>query len=85
MRIAAGTLAPALGPLFVAAVGPAARTEGAAEVLARALERGLAAPFDFEADGATDAECVGVTDARVVVCALEDWRGVDDGVLDGAG
>jgi hypothetical protein len=49
-----------------AAVGPAARTDGAADVPARAVDAGLGAPFDFEAAGATDAERVGVTDAWVV-------------------
>ena len=68
-----------------AAVGPAARTEGAAEVLARAVEPGLVAPFDFEADGATDDDFDGVTEACVVGCALEVCRGVDEGVLDGGG
>ena len=67
-------------PLFFAAVGPAARTEGATVARARAVEAGLA-PFDFDADGATDAERVGVTEARVVGFALEDCRGVEEGVL----
>jgi hypothetical protein len=82
---AAGIAAPALGPLFFAAVGPAARTEGAADVLARVVWPGLGAAFDFEAVGATDADLVGVTEARVVGFALEDWRGVEDGLLETGG
>jgi hypothetical protein len=83
MRIAAGTATPALGPSFFAAVGPAARTDGAADVVARAEEPGLVAPLDFDADGATDDDFVGVTEGCVVGFALVDWRGVD--VLDGGG
>jgi hypothetical protein len=85
IRIAAGTATPALGLFLFAAVGPAARTDGAADVPARAVDPGLAAPFDFDGEGATDPERVGVTEACVVGFVLEDCRGVDEGVLDGAG
>lgn len=81
---AAGMAAPALTPFFFAAVGPAARTEGATDVLARVWP-GLGAAFDFEAAGATDADFVGVTDARVVGNALEVRRGVEEGLLETGG
>jgi hypothetical protein len=85
MRMAAETLAPAFEPFCFAAVGPAARTDGAADVLPRAVEPGLGAPFDLEAKGETDADFVDVTEACVVGCALDECRGVDEGVLEGAG
>jgi hypothetical protein len=85
MRVAAGTLAPALGPLFFAAVGPSARTEGAADVRACPVEPGFGAPFAFEAEGATAADLVGVTEACVVGFALEDCCGVEDGLLETGG
>lgn len=54
-------------------------------MLARAVEPRFGAPFDVDADGATDTDRVGVTEACVVGCAAEECRGVVDGVLDGAG
>ena len=70
---------------MLAAVGPAARTEGLADVVARAVEPGRVAPFDFDTDGATEAERVGVTDAWAVAVGVEECRGVDEGVLVGGG
>jgi hypothetical protein len=64
---------------------PAARGNWEADEAARGVEPGLVALFDFEADGETDADLVGVTEACVVGCALVECRGVDEGVLDGGG